>query len=497
MLKHKNKGINRFAAAASAAKNGRSVYADNGMEYNLQAEYPYRVNFYLKPPPSEITIEEFETFALDRLQVLRAIETATVRNRDLKTEIAKTIEEYLPLKSNMSKSDTLYEERRKDHISHFVLRMAYCRSEDLRDWFVKQETALFKYRFEQESLEEKRNFLRHLNLNWKILSNEEKEEIREELEICSRPRQTTTAHAVQDYVNSETFFEVDFFKVPLMVANRSVYVRRGKAYVPMSDQINLVMVEFKNHLMKALDATSKLLPRMEEDDRLKPILLNVEKQYIGRNYNEIGEATGSITAKEVDSFIHHHAPLCMRNLHDSLRADKHLKHGGRLQYGLFLKGIGLSVEEAMIFWRQAFANITDDKFQKEYAYNIRYNYGLEGKRVNYSPYSCSKIITSNPPSTGENHGCPFRHFSSGNLEARLRKDNISAAHIDEILELVRNKHYQVACTKHFEVTHPQNKEKIDNIEHPNAYYELSKALAEKEKAPEEMVLASESMDIDD
>lgn len=59
--------------------------------------------------------------------VLRAIETATVRNRDLKTEIAKTIEEYLPLKSNMSKSDTLYEERRKDHISHFVLRMAYCR----------------------------------------------------------------------------------------------------------------------------------------------------------------------------------------------------------------------------------------------------------------------------------------------------------------------------------------------------------------------------------
>lgn len=86
-----------------------------------------------------------------------------------------------------------------------------------------------------------------------------------------------------------------------MVATRSVYVRKGKAYVPMSDQINLVMVEFKNYLMKALEATSKLLPRMEEDDRLRPILLNVEKQYIGRNYNEIGDATGSITAKDVDS----------------------------------------------------------------------------------------------------------------------------------------------------------------------------------------------------
>lgn len=42
-------------------------------------------------------------------------------------------------------------------------------SDDLRDWFVKQETALFKYRFEQESLEEKKSFLRHLNLNWKIV----------------------------------------------------------------------------------------------------------------------------------------------------------------------------------------------------------------------------------------------------------------------------------------------------------------------------------------
>lgn len=86
-----------------------------------------------------------------------------------------------------------------------------------------------------------------------------------------------------------------------MVATRSVYVRKGKAYVPMSDQINLVMLEFKKYLMKALEATSKLLPRLEEDDRLKPILLNVEKQYIGRNYNEVGSGTGSITAKDVDS----------------------------------------------------------------------------------------------------------------------------------------------------------------------------------------------------
>ena len=27
----------------------------------------------------------------------------------------------------------------------------------------------------------------------------------------------------------------------------------------------------------------------------------------------------------------------MSNMHTSLRADKHLRHGGRMQYGLFLK----------------------------------------------------------------------------------------------------------------------------------------------------------------
>lgn len=60
-------------------------------------------------------------------KVLRAIENATVRNKDLKTETTKVVEKYMPLKSNLSKADDLYEERRKDHISHYVLRLAYCR----------------------------------------------------------------------------------------------------------------------------------------------------------------------------------------------------------------------------------------------------------------------------------------------------------------------------------------------------------------------------------
>lgn len=66
MFKSKSRRVNRFSAAAEAATNG--VYMDIGRDYDLQSEYPFRLNFYLKPPPSEITIEELEEYALDRLQ---------------------------------------------------------------------------------------------------------------------------------------------------------------------------------------------------------------------------------------------------------------------------------------------------------------------------------------------------------------------------------------------------------------------------------------------
>lgn len=41
----------------------------------------------------------------------------------------------------------------------------------------------------------------------------------------------------------------------------------------------------------------------------------------------------------------------MRQLHSALNREHKLKHWGRLQYGLFLKGAGLGVDDAMAFWQ--------------------------------------------------------------------------------------------------------------------------------------------------
>lgn len=79
-----------------------------------------------------MTIEEFETCALDRLRILAEIESSFARNRswdELKNVTNAQCANYLPLSATISGRYTnLGTERKKDHLSHFVLRLAFCRS---------------------------------------------------------------------------------------------------------------------------------------------------------------------------------------------------------------------------------------------------------------------------------------------------------------------------------------------------------------------------------
>ncbi|XP_020623549.1 DNA primase large subunit-like [Orbicella faveolata] len=438
-------------------------------------KYVHGLQMYKVPPTDNITLEEFEEFAIDRLKVLREVETFGIRykrsSEEYDTAMKESLKKFLPQaqKAHKNREDEInITERRKDHISHFILRLAYCRSEDLRRWFLSQEVELFRFRLtEVAKIDSKEvdDFLEANGLDYKPIDPAEREEKESELMDAG----FNLSHLK---VVATDYFKVPFVEALDLVRSRKVYLENGFAYVPRDDLVSLVANEFRMQLSRALAMTARALPYLEEDERLLPKLTNLSRQYVGQDYSHKKTAAGKVTLDQIDSLSRSSFPLCMRQLHTALKENHHLKHGGRLQYGLFLKGIGLSLEEALIFWRAEFTKLMDvDKFDKQYAYNIRHNYGKEGKRADYTPYSCMKIIMSNAPGPGDHHGCPFRHTDADLLRQRLAAYRVPKKGIDEIMEFVKESHYQLACTRYYELTHGVTASSA--VHHPNQYFDES------------------------
>ena len=67
--------------------------------------------------------------------------------KSLKKEGFLQISKLIAGKGCASQTDEDQEARRRDSYSHFTLRLAFGMKADLRPWFIKQESELFKWRF--------------------------------------------------------------------------------------------------------------------------------------------------------------------------------------------------------------------------------------------------------------------------------------------------------------------------------------------------------------
>ncbi len=67
---------------------------------------------------------------------LRYTQARNVRGEDYKRALRESLHKYMKLSTLNEESASA--DKRKDTISHFILRLAYCRSEDLRRWFLTQ-----------------------------------------------------------------------------------------------------------------------------------------------------------------------------------------------------------------------------------------------------------------------------------------------------------------------------------------------------------------------
>ncbi|KAI6093216.1 DNA primase, large subunit [Hypoxylon rubiginosum] len=452
-----------------------------------ETQYPHRLNFYETPPTADITLEQFEQWAIDRLRVLAELEACSFRNKsqaETAAHMKPLLEKYLPLQANTSSSSKLSIERQKDHYSHFILRLSFSSTEDLRRRFSRVESMLFRLRLDEDSMRERTDFIQSLSLYWEPVTEDERNKYLPEL---------TATRGLKKGGDDETWYRVDWERVPDLVESRRVFLKAGKAFVPSKELPSMVIAEFTKRLDRALELTARALPRLDEDDRLKPILDHLSKNFVtpDASYSS-GTSTvpgAEITARNVDN-LSTHFPLCMQHLHRSLRRDAHLKHFGRLQYTLFLKGIGLNLEECLVFWRSSFHKITDDTFNKEYRYNVRHAYGDVGGDSNrrgggYSPFSCQKILTEHPPGPGEAHGCPYRHFNLENLTALLQQTGVSDPSVLRgVKEDKENQKFHMACNRVFEFVHKNELKKakdesimtsaqLETIVHPNEYFKRS------------------------
>lgn len=360
-----------------------------------------------------------------------------------------------------------------DVCSHFILRAAYSRTEDLRRWFLTHECHLFRHRCEKATSSSRGTqfFLSKSGAQFELLS--EKEKIKSREFLLSFPDANPATFA------TTTYFKIPFLQALELVRTRQAYIHKGFAYVPSNKLISIIVARYRMNLSRSLAIAANAFPHMvSESSRMAPLLKNMNQQYIGNDFSSMdGDNDHSLTNQNIDQIANRSMPLCMRQAHKGLKNDHKLKHFARLQYGLFLKGAGMSYEDSLVYFQRMFSLITSDQFQKNYSYNIRHMYGKEGKRANYTPYSCTKIILGAPPRSGEHHGCPFRHYDESNLESLLSSMKISRPDIDQIVSLKQDEHYNLACLKHFESEHPDAMQRGTSLEgvgnHPNQWFKAS------------------------
>jgi DNA primase large subunit len=91
-----------------------------------------------------------------------------------------------------------------------------------------------------------------------------------------------------------------------------------------------------------------------KDERLNSMLIGLSN-HSSIDFN-LYEAKGpsdqdKINLADLDFYSRKSFPPCMKSLLTALRNKHHLKHYGRLQLGLFIKGLGLTMDEAYTFWK--------------------------------------------------------------------------------------------------------------------------------------------------
>ena len=414
-----------------------------------------------------LDLSKLTDLVIARYKILKNIE-------DISQEKNKNITDYvkfnLPEDISWDKGDN--NKTKNDIASHFLLALIMCKNESDMKWFIRQETKLYKARLD---LQKKYNMYKILSILGIDLSEFKKENF-PSVDINKIKFRLINNSNTKTNEEEKIYF-CKFEDALNLVPTHNYYLHKGNIYIPESDLPSLFKLVFEQKMEKIISRIRTKTESIKKDRRIREIFLLFGKEKESIMIEEAAKMAKDMpndeklrTMNDVDMLSERCFPLCMSLIERHINQYSHLTHFGRLQYTLFLKGAGLSVDESLKFFQKKYEKKTPlDKFEKEYAYNIKHSYGLEGKRVSYAPYNCEKIINMNGPMGRECHGCPFKTYSADNLRKILATCNLNPMDIEEIISKKKNNEYQLSCVKYFEGKFPKVTGDGVGI-HPNRYF---------------------------
>lgn len=182
-----------------------------------------------------------------------------------------------------------------------------------------------------------------------------------------------------------------------LIRNRSVQLQDGFALVPCS-MWNFLLVElFRHHYEFGLTMISNtILPYLSSDVRWTIAFNQLSNTYDSFKQRKSLISQSHLSARQVDHEKIYFPP-CMVHLLKMLRTQHRLSHQWRYNFSLFLKDIGLSVEESIEFWKTEYSKSCTagsscthswQANHRKYIYSIRHLYGLEGSRLQKKSKTC-------------------------------------------------------------------------------------------------------------
>ncbi|EPR79888.1 DNA primase large subunit [Spraguea lophii 42_110] len=381
-----------------------------------------RLSFYDENVIEELNFLEFKSKVQNRIKILKKIENNV---KDIKI--------------------LDFKDENDDTVSHFCTRLICVQSTWLINWFINLEVKMMKIKLENMKISEIKKYFIQKIIN-KIKNIEVGDNIfigptcyydeKYEIEIESKP---IIAH---------------FSFLSEMVGKREVIPQKGKITIEDDYIKNLIENLYRKFLQrKMLELQDKI--KENNDERFTTI------------FNDIFSSTTEIKTSSFAA-IEKYFPPCIAGIIKKMKSG-HIKYYDRQVLTRFLKDAGVSMEESVELYKKYFKCSTE-KFEKEYLYSIRHNYGMEGKRANYQTYNCQKIISF---TSKMNVGCPFSRPREEFVDYLANKP-LKFEDIEDIF----TKNNQQSCTNFLEKL--TNLKIKDRISTPIEFYKKYKESQQKE-----------------